>query len=270
MLRNIFSKTIFENRRSTFWWAVGFVALTVYLIALFPSVRDNPAMRDLANAKLETLRAIMGSITDFAAPVGYVTGGLFSLTLPLMFLFFTIALGSNAIGGEEERKTIDLLLANPIRRSRIVLEKWAAMVLLTVLIGVVMLAAFAIGGPRVGLIGAELPLPNMAAGMVSAVLLALFFGTLALAVGAATGSRGLAIAVASAVALVNYLIKTMASTVDALATVEKLLPLYQFVSDEHNPLRSGLNMLNAGYLVVGTALLLGLAIVTFERRDVAV
>ena len=270
MLRNILGKTVFEYRRSTLWWSVGFAALAGYLIVLFPTVRDNPTMRDLAEAKLETLRALIGNITDFAAPVGSMTGGLFSLALPLMFLFFTIAIGANAIGGEEERKTIDLLLANPITRSRIVLEKFGAMVLLTVVLGVVTVVGFAVGGPRVGLVGAALPLANVAAGMASAVLLGLFFGTLALAAGAATGSRSIAIAVASGAALVNYLIKTMASVVPAMANVEKALPLYFFMSDAHNPLRSGLEPLHAGYLLVGIALLLAVAVITFERRDVAV
>ncbi len=270
MLRNIFGKTILEYRRSIMWWIMGFTALAVYMVALFPTVRNNPAMQQLANAKLEALQGLVGRLSDFASPVGYLTSSLFSLMLPLMLLFFTVALGANAISGEEERKTLDLLLANPVSRSRVVLEKFGAMLLLTLLLGGVTLLVFVIGGPGVELIGTSLSVGNLVAGLVSAMLLAVFFGTLALAVGAATGSRGLALGVAGGFAVVNYLVKTMASTSEAVNTLQQALPVYYYLSDNHNPLQQGLNVAHAGVLLVGVVVLLAIALWTFNRRDVAV
>lgn len=49
------------------------------------------------------------------------------MVAPMLIIILGIALGSDAIAGEEERKTMDLLLSNPISRSRIVLEKFLAM-----------------------------------------------------------------------------------------------------------------------------------------------
>lgn len=270
MLRSIFGKTLFENRRSMIWWIIGYVALAAYLIAFFPTVRDSPAMQDLALAKLDLLKGLLGSITSFGEPAGYMAGGLFSLMLPLMLLFFTVPLGANAIGGEEERKTIDMLLANPISRSRVVLEKFAAMTLLTIVLAAVMLLAFGLGGPGVGLIGDALTIGHLIAGLLSSVLLGLFFGTLALAVGAATGSRTIALSVAAALALINYLVKSMASTVESMATLQKALPMYYYWSDERSPLVYGLNWAHAGVLVAGIVVFLAAALITFNRRDVAI
>jgi len=270
MLRSVFGKTIRDYRRSIMWWSVGFIALAAYMIALFPTVRDNPAMQELGRAKLEVMQGLIGSLADFASPSGYLTAGLFSLMLPMMFLFFTIAMGANAIGGEEERKTIDLLLANPISRSRIVLEKWGAMTLLTLLLASVTLLAFAIGGPSVELIGERFSIGNLVAGLVSVILLSLFFGTLALAVGAATGSRTLALSVAAGLALVNYLVKTMAGNVESMDTLQRFLPLYYYLSDDSNPLQQGFNAVHAAVLLTGVGIFLAVALFAFQRRDVAV
>lgn len=270
MLRSVFGKTIVDYRRALLWWSFGFLVLAAYMIALFPTVRDNPAMQELGRAKLEMLQGLIGRLADFASPVGYLTAGLFSLMLPMMFLFFTIGMGANAIGGEEERKTLDMLLANPISRSRILLEKWGAMVILTLLLGLVPLVAFAVGGPGVELVGEALSIANVGAGLLSAVLLGLFFGTLALAVGAATGSRTLAWSVAGGLALANYLVKTMAETAESMKTVQKALPLYYYLSDDSNPLQQGLDPVHAGVLLLGVVVFLAVGLVTFQRRDVAV
>ena len=47
--------------------------------------------------------------------------------VPLLLLIAAIGAGARATAGEEERGTLDLLLANPISRRRLVLEKLAAL-----------------------------------------------------------------------------------------------------------------------------------------------
>lgn len=269
MLHSVLGKTLFDYRRSIIWWSLGFLAMSAYIIVLFPSVRDNPAMQALANSKLEIMKALIGNV-DFGSPVGYMTGGLFSLTLPMLFMFFTIPAGANAISGEEAHKTMDLLLANPVSRRRVVLEKFGAMALLTLLLGVVTWLAMIIGGPQVNLLTGGLSAATLAAGLFSAVLLGLFFGTLALAIGAMTGSRGMALGITAGVAVANYLVKSMAANVGAMNSLQKALPMYYFLSDDYNPLSEGLNLGYAAVLLIGIIVLLGVALFTFERRDVAV
>ena len=52
----------------------------------------------------------------------------------LLAIFFAISMGTAAIAGEEDTRTMDVLLANPIPRHRVVLESFAAMALLTALL----------------------------------------------------------------------------------------------------------------------------------------
>ena len=49
---------------------------------------------------------------------------LFVFLIPTLFLWFAISRGSGAIAGEEESGTLELLLTHPIKRSRILVDKF--------------------------------------------------------------------------------------------------------------------------------------------------
>ena len=73
-------------------------------------------------------RALHHVTARFGTPVGAGVFELFSLMAPLLLIVFSIGAGASAIAGEEDRHTLELLLANPVSRCRIVLEKLAALV----------------------------------------------------------------------------------------------------------------------------------------------
>ena len=115
--------------------------------------------------------------------------------VPLLLLVAAIGTGAGAIAGEEERGTLELLLANPISRTRAVLEKSAALVVEIIALGLVLWVALWIGKLSVGM---DISAGNLAAATLAAVLLAVAYGALAVLIGAATGRRALAIGVTAA------------------------------------------------------------------------
>jgi ABC-2 type transport system permease protein len=267
MLRNLFGKTLFERRRSMVWWSLGIAAMIVISVAFYPTVRDNDAMSKLLESMPKEMLALAG-ITDATAlnsPEGYLQGRLFSMLLPLLLLVFAIGVGTRAIAGEEESRTIDMLLANPIRRSQVVLQSFEALLALVIGLGIVTVLALFLSGLTVDL---GIGLGRLAAATTSSMLLALFFGTLALALGAATGKRGLSTGVTSAIGVVGYLINSLAESVSWLKPAQKLSPFYYGTTG--NPLKNGLDWSNSAVLLAATIALVAIAVVTFERRDVAV
>jgi ABC-type transport system involved in multi-copper enzyme maturation permease subunit len=83
-------------------------------------------------ALLDFIRPTAGSATVFGLDAQRESLAIRRFFLaPLLFLIFAIGQGSGAIAGEEERGTLDLLLANPRSRVRIVLEKFGALALMT-------------------------------------------------------------------------------------------------------------------------------------------
>jgi ABC-2 type transport system permease protein len=267
MLSNVFSKTLYERQRSMMWWTLGVAAMIFITIVFYPSIRDNDDMLKLLQGMPKEMLALAG-ITDAASimsPAGYLEGRLFAMLLPLLLLVFAIGIGTRAIAGEEEARTIDMLLSHPVRRSQVVLQSFQALVTLLAGLGIVIVLALFVGALSVDM---EIGLDKLVAGTLSSLLLALFFGTLALAIGAATGKRGLCMGLTSTVAIIGYLVNSLAGAVDWLKPAQKLSPFYYATSS--NPLTNGLNIGHSLVFIVATALLVAVAVFTFERRDVAV
>ena len=133
MLTSVFRKTVWEQRRTILWWILGLAALAVLTVSVYPSIRDQPGISDIADNYPDALLALLGIEPgeDLFSPAGYIESQLYANWIPLVFLIFTIGAGARAIAGEEDKGTMDSLLANPISRTRIVVEKFWAMVLST-------------------------------------------------------------------------------------------------------------------------------------------
>ena len=60
---------------------------------------------------------------DYTSPAGYLRAELFALLGPILFLVFAIGAGGRAVAGEEEVRSLDLLLSTPLTRTQIVRDK---------------------------------------------------------------------------------------------------------------------------------------------------
>ena len=107
--------------------------------------------------------------------------------LPLLLLVYAIGAGSRAIAGEEESGTLDLLLAHPLSRRRLLAEKLGAM---AVEVGVIAAATAAVVVVAAQLVSMDVSVGRIVAGVLAITLLALAHGGVALLVGAATGGGG--------------------------------------------------------------------------------
>jgi ABC-2 type transport system permease protein len=214
MLRNTFLKTLRDRRRSLLWWTLGLIGLVFITVGFWPTVEEsgeelNRLVEDLPPA----FRTLAGGDLDLTSPAGYLNGRLFGFLGPILFLVFGIAFGSRTVAGEEQAGTLELALARPVPRWRIVAEKFGAMTVAMVFLGVVLWASLAVGSPSVGL---DIGTGAVAGATLMIVLLGLLFGALALLVGSLTGRRGLALGIATTVAVATYLIDIYASVSEAV------------------------------------------------------
>ena len=74
--------------------------------------------------------------------------------------------------------------------------------------------------------------------------------------------------VAGALGVYGYMLNALAPLIDWLEPFQVASPFYYYI--DANPLSNGLDPVHAAALIGLTALFLGIAIVTFERRDLAV
>lgn len=262
MLRNVFLKTLRDRRHALIGWGLGLLAVALFVLLFYPAAREMEGIMEAIPPELAKL--FMGEVADITSPEGFLNSQLFFLMAPVMFLVIAIAFGSGAIAGEEEQGTLDLLLSNPLPRWRLVAEKFAALVVYIGMLALVFWLTLALGVPIVDM---DISLGRMAEATLSMTLLGIAFGTLALAVGCASGRRGLSTAVASAIGVAGYLINSLSPIAEALEPFQKLSPFYYYIGA--NPLLHGLNLGHAATLVGLIVVLLLIALVTFERRDLA-
>lgn len=266
MLRSVVAKTMRDQRRSLLIWSLSMAALVGMYAGFYPSFHQSNAYNDVVNQMPKALRDLFtaGIGVDFGSGAGYVYMEMLSFMAPLVVLLYAIGAGASAIAGEEERRTLDLLLSTPVSRARLVLEKFAAMCAGVLAITVAMGVALVSFGAAANM---GLDTSNVAAAMVHLALLGLVFGTLALTAGAAAGRMTAARSVAALVAVVGYLVNGFAPSVSWLHPVQKASPFYQYIGAD--PIRHGLSLAAVGVAVATIIVLVAGAVWLFDRRDVA-
>ncbi len=199
MLASVLTKTLRDQGRSLLAWSVSLALIVAMYAAVWPSVRDQPSMSDFIDQMPEAFRSMFAtSGADMSTPTGYIQIELLSFMGPIAILIYAVGAGARAIGGEEDRHTMDLLLSNPVGRGRVVLDKFLAMAVGTFLLAAVMGVSLVLEGKLVDL---QLPADKVAATMLHLALLGVVFGALALALSAGTGRTGLSRGVPGALAV---------------------------------------------------------------------
>ena len=266
MLGSVFAKSLRDLRRSFVGWSLGLAGYVALIVAVYPSIRDNPDLNELVESYPEALKAFLafGGQADFTSAAGYLGSELFSFMIPALFLVASIGNGAGSIAGEEERGTLDLLLSFPRSRTRIAVEKLAAMCTEVVALGIVLWLALLIGAR---LFGMHVSVGHLGAAVLVLVLLAIAYGAVAFMLAAGTGRKTLAVGLTVALAVSAYLVNSLAALVEALEPLQKLSPFYHYVAGD--PLRQGLDPWHMLFLAALGAVAAIVGVALFARRDVA-
>jgi len=262
----VLARALGDHRRSLGAWAIAIALYVALIVVVWPSIRDSAQLTSAFEDYPDALKELFGGEAsfDFGTAAGYLNAELFSLMYPLLLAVFAISFGAGTLAGEEERGLLDLVLAHPVRRRRVVGEKAAGLVL--ALLGLTAVSAATMLG-----VGAAVDLDagigNLLAAVVGSMLVAAVMGALALFVGAWRGSRAAAIGAAAAVFVAGYLVQVLAGLVDALGPLRWVSPMY--LANGTTPIRNGWPLAQLGGLLVVTALLLGSSAWVFDRRDLA-
>jgi len=262
-VRPLIRVSLSAQRRALIGWGIGLVAITVTYAAVYPSIKQSAADLDKYMQNLpDALRSIIGA--NYTSPAGYLRAELFALLGPVLLLVYGIGAGGKAIAGEEEGRSLDLLLTTPMPRDRVVIDKAITLAVALLALAFLVFVAVLVLGPPFGL---DVAVADVAAMCVMFFLLGLVFTWFALAVGCATGRRAWASAGAGGVAVVTYVLNAIAPTISGLAWAQKLSPFRWYL--EPDPLVTGIHPQNVVVLVVIAIVCVTAAVWTFRRRDLA-
>lgn len=252
-----------EQRRTVVLWALALCGVGSMYTAFYPSV-GGAKMDVMLEAMPPELITAMG-FEAIATAGGYVQSTVYQLLGAILVLVCAIGLGGRLVAGAEEDGVLELEIAAPVSRTTVYLERLAALWLVALVLVAALTAALT---ALTSVMGMDVAITGLLAGSLGLWLFGGALGTLAFALGAATGRRGYAVGTAAAVATLSYVLAYLGPLVEGAAWMEQLSPYHWYVGGD--PLTDGVAW--GGY-----GLLLALAVVAavagglaFRRRDVMV
>jgi ABC-2 type transport system permease protein len=247
-----------DGRRAPLTWGLSLASLCMLEIAIYPSVQDSLAKATAGYP--EALKKAF-NLHDLNTVQAFLDVEMFSLIVPLALAFFAIRSAMRMTVTAEERGWLDIVLAAPISRFRLVAGSFmATMCSLWLILGVVAIATELTGV----IAGAAVPVGYMLAGIASVWALSVFFGGVAvLASGVAHGSTGVT-AVATGALVGLYVIDLVGKIAPSLSAI-RWASVFRYYG---SALQNGLDVPGFIGLTLGGLACAAIGALLFERRDV--
>ena len=259
MFRSILSKSLRDYRVPMLAWGFG---MALFMVAVVGTA--TPAVVT-AYISLVRILSFLGDPYAMNTPEGYITFRYMETIWPLLLSIWPILAGARLVRGEEERGTMDVLLATTQSRARLLLEKVGALVIALLVIAVlfalgVVAGEAALGGGHVDFVRALLAGLNLS-------LFAFFFGMVALLISQLTTGRRAAAGWASGLLILFVLLEMVGRELNG-AWVQYLSPLYYY--NLNRPLIAGFpDQPLAALVPLGLSVLcLVGSVILFARRDI--
>ncbi|WP_063795904.1 ABC transporter permease subunit [Streptacidiphilus griseoplanus] len=258
--RSVWSQALRDGRRTLIGWSVGTALVGAMYSSFYPQIGGS--MGDLTRSLPDGLKQAF-NMEDLGSAAGYLGSTPFGVVIPLLALFHGAATGARAIAGDEESGRLDLLLAHPVGRVRLVLQRYAALVTGSGTIALaVLLMMLAIREPAD--LGTVSP-AEFTAQCLGLALLSAFFGALAVCIGCFAGRRGLVFGTTAAVGVVSYALNSFGPQI-GLGWTRHLSAFHYYLGGE--PLKHGFQWADDGTMAAACLVLVGLGAWAFRRRDI--
>ncbi|MDO9590027.1 MAG: ABC transporter permease subunit [Microcella sp.] len=244
-------------------WALGLAAVVGLYLPLYATFGTNPEFLAMIESLPAELVAALnyGQITTGA---GYTQGTIHGLIGFVLVTIAAVGWGSSIIAGDEERGTLEIVLAHGVGRTQLVLERFTAIAIKLVALAV-LLGLMVLGLNEPAELG--LSLEGITAGSVALLGLGLLTAAVGTAAGALVGRRMIATGTAAGVAVLGYALNALGNQNPDLEWMHALSPYFWAYGAE--PLAEGFDPL-MGLLYAVSAVALVIAVVAFRRRDVGV
>ena len=256
MMGSVFAKTLSDLRWPTFWWAFGLAAYCAYVVGL-----GNQYLAVLKNGLLKDSSVLSKMLGNIVTVQDYLAYTIFAY-VPVMVAAFAVTQIAGWTG-EEENGRLETVLATPQPRGQVLLSRFAAVVVASLVIVLVVGLAIVLTGAAASV---SLDAGMMWSASLSLLPLTLLLVAVGFAIAAWLKRPGAAVAIVSVYVATAFLLTSLLNPVlDLPGYVNSLSVFYQY----GNPARSGLDAVSVIGLSGAALGLFALALFGFQRRDVA-
>lgn len=257
-LTTIVHHEISRRWRSLLVWGLALGALGALYVALYPSMKS--FMEQYLEQAPENMKQFFGELQGPLTVEQWLGMEFLDMLVPVALPFLVIIMGARALAGREERKTLDLLLSNPLPRRQLVIS---SLVTMAVASASVLALTWIITYLAVLIVGVELGPGRLASALAALWPMCLLLGALALFVSALVRRGALAIAVPGVVLIAMYVIEVLAQVSQTMEPMR----VASFFHHLGSPIQGDFPWTFALVMLGGTCVLGIAASLAFNRRD---
>jgi ABC-type transport system involved in multi-copper enzyme maturation permease subunit len=261
MMRSVFLRTLFDKRWFMIGWSAAIGGMAILMVAMFPSL--SKGMADIAASMPPQLRGLVGDIASFTQLDSFITSQLYDIRIPLFLMIMATVLAIGQSVSLEEKGVLRTVLSGKTSRASWFMHTWFAAVILfavalAVTTGMTLLAVKGINDSIDIYVLLKLALMSLS--------FAVTVFTIVFAVGVATGSRTITLAVGVGMIVTSFILQA-GKAVDWLEPFQTVSMLNYY--DASDLLRSGLNYTHQMILMSLLLIFLLVGLLFFRRRDVS-
>jgi ABC-2 type transport system permease protein len=267
----LFLSQLKTGRAGLLTWAILVLLYGLFAVYLYPTITNSSLDYVSYIASLpEALRAAMGLGNLDMASLSYTLDTFvaveFVMFWPIIVCFYAI-FGGVSLSREAERGTLDLLLAQPVSRTRVLLTRFASLITGVLVIGIASWAGIALGLPLID--QTPVNLGNQALALALGALMVLAIGGYTVLFNVIFLEPRKALTAAGGLTAVMYIINFIVPVLSpSLSWVRQLSFFYHFNAVEIAR-TGGLNGTAVAIYGVTFCLTIIAATIIFERRNLS-
>jgi ABC-2 type transport system permease protein len=266
MSLKILKQTLLDRWKSISLVTFLFFVFMAYFTSVYPStlaVDMTNSMNDMLNSP--AIQLLLGKLMIDNSFESYLS--IKALTfMGWIACGFAAWLAASFLAGEIDHKTIDLLLAQPVRRGRLILARYAALALTSAIIAIAALAGTIVA---VKALNIETSVPWLAYTMACMGILTLAFGAMSLFISACMSDGRKAVLTSLGVMVLMYFMETVGSVVDLLGPI-RYLSLFHYARYNEILMTRTMSLTDIGVMLAVAVIFVALAGYVFRRRDINV
>jgi ABC-2 type transport system permease protein len=257
----VLAKVLRDLRWSSLGFGLSGALMAVAVVAIFP--RISAELGDIEYPE-EIGQAFGLGVTDLSDPAQFFSVEFFSW-IPILFLAYIYRAASTHLAGEEADGTLDLILAQPIRRSRFILETFGALAVGAVVVSGLSALGFAAAWYAVDIEGLGLASVVGACFLMVPFLIAV--AALTLLAGSVSPRRTWTTGGVLGFLVVGYLVFVLSGFDENLRWLQYLTPFYY--AGLTTALTDGVSAWRVVVLVASSGTMLGATLWAFSRRELS-
>jgi ABC-2 type transport system permease protein len=258
-----FKYTLRQKRGQIIGWTIGLGLYAVLMVSMFDSIVGIEGFQDFMALYPEEILAFFGDMMAITTPSGYLDIYYFNY-MTIIIGIFAVGAGAGLLVSDEEKGTLDLVMAHPVSRTALFWGRVLAFAAATAIILILGWLSWLLPARGTGL---DLTWIELLRPFLPLFAELLVFGMLALLLSLVLPSVRMAGMLTGGLLVGNYLLIGLANINENLKSFIEYTPLYYYQAGK------AIDSLNWTWFagLIGVAILFALlAWWRFERRDIRV